>query len=174
MSRTATALSIAILAITVLAPCAAVCKEVVVELTSIAAAMRPAEEQKTAADVALDPRLAPLSKNLRSLFAYDSYTFLDRTRLTIERGSALPFKLPEHFSLEVAPQELQDGDSDMIEMTITLFREDDRASRRRGDRAVERQVILRTKIRLKDGGTVLLGGPPIRSGVLVMALSARG
>ena len=38
----------------------------------------------------------------------------------------------------------------------------------------EREIVLRTKIRLKNGGTVLLGGPPIRAGVLVLALSARG
>ena len=43
-----------------------------------------------------------------------------------------------------------------------------------GGREPEREVILRTQIRLKNGGTVLLGGPPIRSGVLVLALSARG
>lgn len=174
MSRTATAFSIAVLLILALSPLRAASKEVVVEVTSIAAAMRPAGEQKPAADVAFDPRLAPLSKKLRSLFAYDSYTFLDRTRLAIERGSALPFKLPEHFSLEVAPQELRDGDADMIEMTITLYREEARRPGQRGGRDLERQVILRTRIRLKNGGTVLLGGPPIRSGVLVMALSARG
>jgi hypothetical protein len=30
------------------------------------------------------------------------------------------------------------------------------------------------RIRLKNGGTVLLGGPPISGGVLVLALTARG
>jgi hypothetical protein len=34
-------------------------------------------------------------------------------------------------------------------------------------------VVLRTRIRLENGGTVLLGGPPIESGVLILALSAR-
>jgi hypothetical protein len=56
---------------------------------------------------------------------------------------------------------------------VTLFREKPNRDGARGERGNEREVVLRTKIRLKNGGTVLLGGPPIRSGVLVLALSAR-
>jgi hypothetical protein len=124
--------------------------------------------------VQFDEELKPYSRNLRSLFAYERYSFIRRDELAIEPGSALPFQLPEHFSLEVAPEELERGGSDLIEMTITLYRDVTQRSGRRGVREPEREVVLRTKIRLKNGGTVLLGGPPIRSGVLVMALSARG
>ena len=40
-------------------------------------------------------------------------------------------------------------------------------------RKPEREIVLRTRIRLENGGTVLLGGPPIKNGVLILALSAR-
>ena len=156
----------------VVSPAAA--RDVMIEVTSISASMLT-EEERASADgtIDLDPRLRPFSKNLRSLFAYERYSFLSKDRTAIEFGTAVPFQLPEHFSLEVAPEQLEPGESNMIEMMVTLYRE----APRRGDRGrpgePEREVVLRTKIRLKNGGTVLLGGPPISSGVLVLALSAR-
>lgn len=148
-------------------------REILVEVTSIAAATR-AEEERGETAVELDPRLAPFSKNLKSLFAYDSYTFLSKDRSTVEFGRAKAFRLPEHFSIDVAPQQMEPGGADMIEMMVTLFREKPEREGARGSRPSEREIVLRTKIRLKNGGTVLLGGPPIRAGVLILALSARG
>jgi hypothetical protein len=175
MSRTAIALFTALLAFFALLPAPAVAREILVQVTSISASMLPdAARSKVDAGVQFDPQLKPYSRNLRSLFAYERYTFLNRAEIAIEPGSALPFQLPEHFSLEVAPEKLEPGGSDFIEMTITLFRDVPRRSGRPSRREPEREVVLRTRIRLKNGGTVLLGGPPIRSGVLVMALSARG
>ncbi len=172
MRTTVIVCSIALLMILAAPASAASSREIVVEVTSIAAAKRPASERGEAA-VELDPRLGSLSKNLTSLFAYDNYTFLSKDRATVPFSDATVFKLPEHFSIEIAPKQLGRDGSDMIEMLVTLFREVPRG--RGGGRGTpEREVILRTKIRLKNGGTVLLGGPPIRGGVLVLALTARG
>jgi hypothetical protein len=173
MKSKATAVCVLLLTALVLFPVAAWSREVMVEVISIAASMQP-ESQSTSSDVQLDPRLASFSKNLRSLFAYQKYTFIDKKRLAVEPGSAVPFRLPEHFSLEVAPDRPEPGAADMIQMTITLYRDTPQRALRGGERPLEREVVLRTKIRLKNGGTVLLGGPPIRTGVLLMALSARG
>ena len=148
-------------------------REIRVEVISITAATRPASERGEA-PVELDPRLGAFSKNLRSLFAYDSYTFLSKDSADVKFGAATVFRLPEHFSIEVAPEQLGRDGSDMIEMLVTLFREKPRKERGQGRETPEREVVLRTKIRLKNGGTVLLGGPPIRGGVLVLALTARG
>ncbi|MBN2565851.1 MAG: hypothetical protein JXB46_09075 [Candidatus Eisenbacteria bacterium] len=175
MSRTATVFCVTLLTIAALLPSVAWCREILVEVTSISASMRPADEEaRSSADVEFDQRLEPFSKNLRSLFAYERYTFISKNRIAIAPGSALPFQLPEHFSLEVAPEEFARGGSGMIEMTITLYRDQPQGGARSARTEPEREVVLRTKIRLKNGGTVLLGGPPIRSGILVMALSARG
>jgi hypothetical protein len=172
MRTTAIGCSIALLVVLAVSASAASPREILVEVTSIAAAMRPVEERGDAA-VELDPRLAPFSRNLKSLFAYDSYTFLSKDRSTVEFGKVKAFTLPEHFSIDVAPEQMEPGGADMIEMLVTLFREKPNRDGARGERGNEREVVLRTKIRLKNGGTVLLGGPPIRSGVLVLALSAR-
>ena len=61
-------------------------------------------------------------------------------------------------------------------MLVTLFRDtESRDERPRDERArpVRREIVLRTRIRLENGGVVLLGGPPVRDGVLILALSAR-
>lgn len=173
MRTTVIACFIALLAMLAVPVSAASSREIEVEVTSIAAATRPASERGEVA-VELDPRLGPFSKNLLSLFAYDSYTLLDKGVDTVEFGDATVFRLPDHLSIEVAPEQLGRDGSDMIEMMVTLFREAPRGKGGQGRRAPEREVILRTKIRLKNGGTVLLGGPPIRAGVLVLALTARG
>ncbi len=173
MRTTVIVCSIALLMAFAAPASAASSREIVVEVTSIAAAKRPASERGEAA-VELDPRLGPFSKNLTALFAYDSYTFLSKDRATVEFSDATIFKLPEHFSIEIAPEQLGRDGSDMIEMLVTLFREAPRGKGGQERGTPEREVILRTKIRLKNGGTVLLGGPPIRAGVLVLALTARG
>ena len=175
MRRTATAFATALLIFLTLANTPAFAREILVQVTSISASMLPKDARtEREAGVQFDPKLRPYSKNLLSLFAYEKYEFISRHELAIEPGTALPFQLPEHFSLEVAPEELAPGGSDLIEMTITLYRDVPQRPGGRGGRGEGREVVLRTKIRLKNGGTVLLGGPPIRSGVLVMALSARG
>jgi len=175
MRTTVIVYSIALLMMLAAPASAASSREIVVEVTSIAAAKRPASERGDVA-VELDPRLGSFSKNLLSLFAYDSYTFLSKDRASVEFSDSTVFELPEHFSIAVAPEQLGRDGSDMIEMLVTLFREVPRGEggQGRGRGTPEREVILRTKIRLKNGGTVLLGGPPIRAGVLVLALTARG
>lgn len=151
---------------------AANARAVVVEVTAIAAGTAPAGAAESS--VELDLRLQPFSKNLSSLFAYDRYTFLSKDRMTIAFGESVLFRLPEHFHLEVGPQRTEQGGADMIEMMVTLYREEPQRARGRPRGAPEREIVLRTRIRLKNGGTVLLGGPPIRAGVLVLALTARG
>ena len=173
MRTTVIGCSIALLVALAVSASAASPREIEVEVTSIAAATRTASERGKAA-VELDPRLGPFSKNLLLLFAYDSYTFLNKDRDTVEFGDATVFKLPDHLSIEVAPEQLGRDGSNMIEMVVTLFREEPRGKGGQGRKTPKREVILRTKIRLKNGGTVLLGGPPIRAGVLVLALTARG
>lgn len=175
MRTTVIGCSILLLAMLAVSTSVASPREIQVDVTSIAAATRPVSaSERGKATVELDPRLGSFSKNLRALFAYDSYTFLNKDRDAVEFGAAAVFNLPDHLFIEVAPEQLGRDGSDMIEMLVTLFREEPRGEGGRERRTPEREVILRTKIRLKNGGTVLLGGPPINGGVLVLALTARG
>lgn len=173
MRTTAIVCFLTLFALAVVPVPASSAREIVVEVTSIAASMRPAEE-RAEKPAKLDPRLAPISRNLRTLFAYDKYTFLNSDRAEVALGRSQAFRLPEHFGIEVVPERFGRNGADMIKMKVTLFREGARKKGKREDGAPEREVVLRTEIRLKNGGTVLLGGPPIRAGVLVLALSAKG
>jgi hypothetical protein len=164
------ALSIAL--VSAFAPVAAAAERAVsVEVTSIAASTDKVggQDGRTAE---LDPRLAPISKSLKSLFAYDNYIFLNKIKASIEPTESQVFRLPEHFAIEVSPERADPEKADMIGMKVTLFREEVQRDPRHRDEP-EREIVLRTEIRLKSGGTVLLGGPPIRNGVLVLALSAK-
>ncbi len=163
---------------------AAAADSVTVQVTSIAASTEkaPPTAARGAAEakgIRVDPRLAGFGKKLRSLFAYSRYSFLGKARSTSSFGEMSAFALPEHFSLEVEPQRVEVADGkERIEMLVTLFRQPPAPTMALAESDVpvkrpEREIVLRTRIRLENGGTVLLGGPPIKNGVLILALSAR-
>jgi hypothetical protein len=184
MKQTAIALNILITLALLPATPAVSADSVTVQVTSIAASMEemapaPARGAREAKGPAVDPKLAGFGRKLRSLFAYSRYAFLGESTSASSFGEMSSFALPERFALEVEPErgEVADGE-ERIEMLVTLFRLPPPAatSLAEGDASVmtpEREVVLRTRIRLENGGTVLLGGPPIRNGVLILALSAR-
>ena len=178
-------------ALLVLAAPAAAKDEVTIDVISISASATAAGGEKADGEVFVDPRLSDYARKLRSLFAYKRYTFLTSGRIETAMGGSARFQLPERFSLVVEPQGYDESD-ERIEMMITLIHDippepdeggeprsrsqDSGRGRGRESRehaAVEQEIILRTKIRLGNGGTVLLGGPTISSGTLILALSAR-
>jgi hypothetical protein len=153
--------------------------EVAIEVISISASTEtvPAagraalRQEKAESKPVVDAELSRFSKKLRSLFAYTRYSFLSRGRSEAEFGGMSTFRLPEQFLLEVEPERFE-KDEERIEMMVTLVHE---VPPKPGDDADPvREIVLRTKIKLGNGGTVLLGGPPIDGGVLILALSARG
>jgi opacity protein-like surface antigen len=154
---------------------AAAAQPVVVQVTSIAAWTAPDKSAAPSETPVVDPELAGFEKNLQSLFAYNRYTFMDSSKSDASLGGACSFQLPDRFTLEVEPERYDAAEGGgRIEMLVTLFHEvqnETPASER--ERATSREIVLRTRIRLENGGTVLLGGPPIREGVLILALSAR-
>jgi hypothetical protein len=140
-----------------------------VGVTSISASSRASGGAEASAVV--DPRLAPLAKKLQALFAYTRYTFLSKAQTETTPGRTATIQLPERFSLEVQPEQPRPDSEGRLELMVTLFRETGEGRGGRGDEVGE--VVLRTRIRLENGGTVLLGGPPIAGGVLILALTAR-
>ena len=148
--------------------------DVVVQVTSIVASMSDAEEDAADQPV-VDPKLSRHADKLRSLFAYKQYTFMGSSRAGTDLGGVCTFQLPEHFMLEVEPERFEPEGRSRIEMLVTLFRDvpTKRGARAAGIRTPEREIVLRTRIRLASGGTVMLGGPPVEGGVLILALSAR-
>lgn len=143
-----------------------------VEVTSIRASSPATARGSSRKAVDVDPKLAGLGKKLGSLFAYGRYAMIDRvaTRAAFERVSTL--ELPERFLLDVEPVRSRGEGDRLIEMTITLLRNIRRDDESRSGRS-EEDIVLRTRLRLESGGTVLLGGPPIEDGTLILALSVR-
>jgi hypothetical protein len=154
------------------APAHAASDEVTIQVTSIAAAS-VSDAQVENGEARVDEELSGYSQKLRALFAYNRYTFLGDMRTRVDFGTTARLQLPEHFAMEIEPTRFEPDGSGRIEMMVTLIR-DVRTGDDRGERGRSHdEIVLRTQIRLENGGTVLLGGPPISDGVLILALSAR-
>lgn len=175
MKRSAIVPLLILLGIAVWSGTSAAADEVVVQITTIVASMSPSDPDASDADVFVDPRLSGHAEKLRSLFAYKHYSFVGSSRAGSSFGGRCSFQLPEYFTLEVEPERFESEGRGRIEMLVTLFQQPTagRDGRAEGDRTREREIVLRTRIRLASGGTVLLGGPPVEGGVLILALSAR-
>jgi hypothetical protein len=173
MRRTAIGLSTLLISLLLVAPVAHGRDEVIVDVTSICASARATGGTAPASAPVVDPRLSAFAKKLQSLFAYTRYSFLGKSQTQTPFGRASTIQLPERFSLEVQPEPPRRGDDNRIEMMVTLLRDGGEGRGESGRGRPEAEVVLRTRIRLENGGTVLLGGPPIAAGVLILALSAR-
>ncbi len=157
------------------APAAASAGGVSIEITSIVASTEVSTMERSLRLPIIDPKLTPYGKKLESLFAYKKYSYGGTARSDADFGTTCMFQLPERFSLEVEPERFDSEGRGRVEMLVTLFRDVQTAADgpdARG-RATHREIVLRTRIRLENGGVVLLGGPPVSDGVLILALSAR-
>ncbi|MBD3349472.1 MAG: hypothetical protein GF400_09820 [Candidatus Eisenbacteria bacterium] len=176
MKHTAIAFLLALLIAPAWSTDATAASEVSIQVTSIVASTTASEGQRSGDAPVIDPKLSSYGEKLESLFAYRRYSFAGSSRSEAGFGAACMFQLPERFSLEVEPERFESEGPGRIEMLVTLFHDvqsrDEDLRDERG-RATRREIVLRTRIRLENGGVVLLGGPPVGDGVLLLALSAR-
>lgn len=173
MTKTAIGLSVLLAFLLLVAPAAHARDEVIIDVTSICAAARGTGGTSPPPSPVVDPRLSVFAKKLQSLFAYTRYSFLGKSQTQARFGRASTIQLPERFSLEVQPEAPGPRDGHRIEMMVTLLRDGGEGRAEQGRGRPQSEVVLRTRIRLENGGTVLLGGPPIAEGVLILALTAR-
>lgn len=114
----------------------------------------------------LDPELIALREKLEELFKYRGYVVVDKAERSGEYETELEFGLPENLVLRVTPKR---GDREgRINLVAKLVRVV--PSKKKGKK-IEKSV-LETELKLKEGGTVLLGGPSLEDGVLILALEA--
>jgi len=172
MRLTANALAVVLVALMVVPALAERESGVSVEIVSIRASAPAGARGPAGKAIQIDPKLAGLGKKLSALFAYGRYTMVGRvsTHAVFDRVSTV--ELPERFILEIEPVARRGRGDRRIEMTITLVR-DVRSTKDAPPPRSEDDIVLRTRLRLESGGTVLLGGPPIESGTLILAVSAR-
>jgi hypothetical protein len=122
-------------------------QSVTVHLTTIAASNQ---------ERGIDGRLGPLSGQLTSLFQYAGYRMLDQHTLNVSGGREGSAPLPPDRRIIVTPRGVQGG---MVNLNVVIRSPD--------------RVILNTDFRIANNGTVLVGGPRFRDGVLIIALRAR-
>ncbi len=106
---------------------------------------------------AIDPSLRDLHDQLGSLFNFTSYRLLRDESLSLSLNQPVSISAREgRITIEINLVRLQKGFS---ELRIRVVREE--------------KEILNTQVRLSPGRTVLIGGPKLREGVIIYALSAR-
>jgi hypothetical protein len=103
----------------------------------------------------VDPSLSALRSKLQSMFNYSSYRMLDRAKRTLAVGETGDFVLPGGRSMRVTPAP---APANKVRLAVQMME---------GDRN-----LLTTTLGLSRGGMVLVGGPPYRSGVLILLISA--
>ncbi len=104
-------------------------------------------------DAYIDPRIRDTAAKLAALFPYTRY---ERKSLILETktlGEAFRVRLPGNREFLATAQAKTEKDQFKL--------------------LVEIPALLKTELRLSDGGQVILGGPTVQDGVLVLVLSAQ-
>jgi len=131
-------------------------REVSVVATSILAMKEETRQE-------LDPQLVELRDKLEKLFRYGGYMVVDEAQRTGAFEKELEFGLPENLVLRVTPKKGKArGGIDLIAKIVRIVPGKKKKK--------EEKIVLETELKLKEGGTVLLGGPSLEDGVLILAL----
>lgn len=104
----------------------------------------------------VDGRLGTLAAELQKTFRYSKYELLDSPQGSAAVNQGWRTGLPGDRSLEITPTAIKDG-----EYTLTV-----RVQASGG------QALVNTRVKLKAGRTVLVGGPTHQKGVLIIAITA--
>jgi len=104
----------------------------------------------------VDSRLGSLAGELQKTFRYSKYELLDSPQGSAPLNQAWRTALPGDRSLEITPTAIQDG-----EYTLSV-----RVQASGG------QSLVNTRVKLKAGRSVLVGGPTHQKGVLIIAITA--
>ncbi len=92
---------------------------------------------------------------MQGLFAYTTYSLVSHQDGITECGKMIAFMLPGGKILHIQPRAV---DGDMIAMEIVLFD---------GTRP-----MMTTDLKLKDNGTLIVGGPRYEQGMLIISIGA--
>src|SRR5712692_3556498 len=103
----------------------------------------------------VDKRLAPMLPKLHGLFSFTTYSLVSHQDGETECGKMIAFTIPGGKILHVQPRAV---DGDMIAMEIVLFD---------GTRP-----MMTTDLKLKDNGTLIVGGPRYEQGMLIISIGA--
>jgi hypothetical protein len=100
-----------------------------------------------------DPKLAQMSQ--LQMFKYQCYRLLKEDSQRASWQGDATFDIPGGRSLKVAPQEKRNN---QLALKVRLLERE--------------KPVLDTTVTLREGGNLLLGGPPHEGGVLILSISA--
>ena len=104
----------------------------------------------------VDGRLGSLAGELQKTFRYSMYQLLDAPQGSAALNQAWSASLPGDRRLEIVPTAIQGG---QYSLTVRVL-------------SSSGQALLNTRVRLRSGATVLVGGPSHQKGVLIIAITA--
>ena len=105
---------------------------------------------------AFDQRLISLRRQFDSLFQYSSYRLMGEESRRVGWKREAEFRLPGGRHLVIIPRGSKDG---RVSLNLMLMQ----GMRR----------LFNSEVSLKNNGTLLIGGPRYRDGVLIIAIGAR-
>ena len=103
-----------------------------------------------------DERLGPVAKQLNDSFKYSRYELLATPAGDAQVSQTWRAPLPGGRTLEVTPTAVAEGN---YQLQVRVL-------------GPKGEPVMTSSVRLRPGGTVLIGGPPNPPGVLIIALSA--
>lgn len=103
-----------------------------------------------------DQRLISLRRQFDSLFQYTSYRLMGEENRRVDWKREAEFRLPGGRHLVVIPRGYKDGRLSLNLMFMQGVRR-----------------LFNTEVAIKNNGTLLIGGPSYRDGVLIIAIGAR-
>lgn len=103
----------------------------------------------------VDKRLVPMLPKLHGLFNFSTYSLVSHQEGETDCGKMIVFAIPGGKILHVQPRAV---DGDMIAMEIVLFD---------GTRP-----MMTTDLKLKNNGTLIVGGPRYETGMMFMSIGA--
>lgn len=105
----------------------------------------------------VDVSLQDIQKTLSQMFNYSSYRLLQGHSLLLAQDQTSRLTLTEDKELLVRYLQEQGG---AVEIAVEILQ--------------AKKGIFRTKVKLKKGGALLIGGPKHEEGVLILAIAAHG
>lgn len=110
----------------------------------------------------LDPSLSDIERKLRSFLRYKQYELIGSGGGLLSSGKSAQIRLPRNMSVQTT---LLGVDNQMVVLSVRWVRQE--------PGRMQEELFFNTQLRIRQGETMVFGGPPSDGGVLMLAVSAR-
>ncbi len=103
----------------------------------------------------IDPSLSSAIRELRAVFRYSSYRLISRNRISLNLKETGTISLPGGRLLRITPSSIR---GNRVELRLGILK--------------GRRQIFRTTVQLRNRGSMTVGGPKLKGGVLLLNISS--